>query len=146
MRPKKWIAELLDDQGRTRAKLEEGPCGLRHVWDASGTDYWGAGLSLQAAIGLATEKSGMDYEALPPVQRQELEIVEGMRNKITGFQGGGFYRHTFIKYQGKLLGTIQYKSQPKRRVNQTLTCALDSCVVGNDLKWLCRMNGLRLVG
>lgn len=92
--------------------------------------------------------SGAAYDRLPAVKRSELREEVGQKNPIAQFpfRRNEYYQHTFYYYGDKCLGSIQYKFQRGRGSYLTSPYGTNSCVQGSDLKWLCKENGLRLVG
>jgi hypothetical protein len=142
--PAKKCAQIVDDKGRVRGLLEDQGDHWFYVYNASGYELWGAGRSLQAAIDMVMEKSGMAYEALPPITQEELTVKKGPRITINGFQGGGYYQHIFYHLGDKCLGSFYTKQQPARRILDVLTCVEGSCVKGHDLRWLLQQHGYRL--
>jgi hypothetical protein len=143
--PAKKCAEIVDKEGRTRGILEDHGDHWFYVYLAPRIQFIGAGRTLQAAIEMVMERSGMNYEALPPLKRSELRREVGPKNKIVGFEGGGYYQHTFYYLGDKLLGSFYVKEQPKRRRHEAHTGVGNACVMGHDLDWMLRANGYRLV-
>jgi hypothetical protein len=142
--PAKKCAEIVDDKGNVRGYLEDQGNHWFYVYPAPSFSFAGAGRTLQAAIEMIEDKSGMAVEALPPVKRSELRFENGPRQAINGFQGGGYYQHTFYYLGDKLLGSFYTKSQPARRRHDAHTSVGETCVMGHDLAWMLRANGYRL--
>ena len=52
-----------------------------------------------------------------------------------------WYRHNRVEVNGTVLeGYIQYRHKSGRV--ETITCFHDSCVLGTNIEWLKRMNGV----
>lgn len=91
-----------------------------------------------------TEDSGEKYRNLPEVKRDQIRRETSATCR--GF-AGQWHRQTRYFVGEKALGFIQ-----TRRVNickgnnriESMTSFENSCVIGSDLAWLCKMNGLRL--
>jgi hypothetical protein len=143
--PTKQCAEIVDKQGRIRGLLEDQGNHWFYAYLAPHFAFVGAGRTLQAAIEMIEEKSGMTVEALPPIKRSVLRVEKGPRHRINGFQGGGFYQHIFYYLGTKCLGSFYVKEQPARRRSNAHTSVGEACVMGHDLAWMLRMNGYRLV-
>ena len=145
-----YALAIEDDNGNVRAYLEEKPVGDgRPSWYYiynNRHEFLGAGTTLQGAIDMAKEKTGITVDEMPPVERSALRIVKGPKIKIVGFQGGGYYRHDTVYLGDKTLGTLYVKEQPARRRHDASTHVGGACVMGWHLDWMLRQYGYRLVG
>lgn len=87
------------------------------------------------------EESGENYRALPAVKPSDIKCVKG--EKISdGRPFGNWYRHDVYSVNDKEIGIIQVRSRLGKI--DTLTLSKEHGVMGSDLKWLCKMSGLRL--
>lgn len=105
--------------------------------------YHGAGLTRKAAIEMVDEASGADYRRLPPINRNELRVVEGHKTKSEGHRRGWF-RLTHYYLGETHLGKVQERFDGRYEYT-TVHDASASCVIGINLRWLLKTCGYRLI-
>lgn len=109
----------------------------------AGDTLRGHALTEKVAIEWLEEASGITYEKLPPITREELIVRVGPTERLSEFPCRGTYQLTHYYHGDKYLGKVQVKRRGHRI--EILTAAGNVCVRGCNLKWLCEQNGLRLV-
>ncbi len=81
---------------------------------------------------------------LKTIELSELKCVMG--EKIVNGIAGQWYRHDVYLYNGKEIGRVQVRNRYfGKRIGsriEAVTCVGNNAVLGRDVNWLCKQNGL----